>query len=103
MPGSPAYTGVRAIKAATGEVVWQKIFKDQVPGIAGILVTAGDLVFTASGSGTLFALDARTGKEVWETRLGGRVAMGPITYIHEGRQQLALISAGSLFVLDLVE
>jgi alcohol dehydrogenase (cytochrome c) len=101
VPGSPAYTGVRAIKAATGEVVWQKIFGDQTPGMAGILVTAGDLVFTASGSGVLFALDARTGEDIWEMRLGGRVAMGPMTYLHEGKQQLALISAGSLFVLDL--
>jgi alcohol dehydrogenase (cytochrome c) len=94
-------TGVRAINAVTGEVVWEKEALERQPSRAGILVTASDLVFTASNSGVLFALDARTGKQIWEMRLGGKVGMGPITYLHEGRQQVALISAGSVFVLDL--
>jgi hypothetical protein len=35
-------------------------------------------------------------------RLGAEVQMGPITYLHEGKQQLAVIARGALFVLDLM-
>jgi alcohol dehydrogenase (cytochrome c) len=98
VPG-PEGSTVSALDAVTGKVVWKKDFEDY--GATGILVTAGDLVFVASDSGVFFALDSRTGEEIWEMRLGGRMAMGPITYLHEGRQQLALISVGSLFVLNL--
>ncbi len=97
----PRASGVRAIQAVTGEVVWDKVFESRLTTKAGTLVTAGDLVFTASGSGTLIALDARTGEEVWKMSLGGRVAMGPVTYLHEGRQNLAVIAANTLVVLDL--
>jgi alcohol dehydrogenase (cytochrome c) len=69
--------------------------------VAGVLATAGDLVFTANGEGVVFALDASTGEEVWQMRLGGPVGMAPITYLYEGRQQLAVISSSSLFVMDL--
>jgi alcohol dehydrogenase (cytochrome c) len=98
-PGSTVGV-VSAINAATGNVVWEKPL-GSIASRAGVLVTAADLVFTANGSGVLVALDAKTGEGVWEMRLGSPVGMGPITYLYEGRQHLAVISSGTLFVLDL--
>lgn len=92
---------ISALDAVTGELVWKKAFEDPAGGRAGILVTAGGLAFTASQK-TLLAFDANTGEEVWKIALGGEIEMDPITYLHEGRQHLAAISGGTLFVLDLV-
>jgi outer membrane protein assembly factor BamB len=46
---------------------------------AGILTTAGGLLFT-SNSGYLVALDAMDGKTVWKTNVGGPATNAPITY-----------------------
>jgi alcohol dehydrogenase (cytochrome c) len=100
-PGGPGTVGVVAINALTGDVAWQKTLGPNAVKVAGVLATAGDLVFTANGEGVVFALDASTGEEVWQMRLGGPVGMAPITYLYEGRQQLAVISSSSLFVMDL--
>jgi alcohol dehydrogenase (cytochrome c) len=94
--------GLRALDGSTGDVVWETMF-DGAASKAGLLVTAGDLVFAADRSGMLYALDAKTGEKVWRTRLGGDIEMGPITYLHQGKQQLAVIARGALFVLDLVD
>jgi alcohol dehydrogenase (cytochrome c) len=104
VPGSPSASGVRAISAATGEFVWEmEAFENRRLSNAGILVTAGDLVFTANSTGAiLLARDAATGEELWKMALGGRITMGPMTYLYEGRQHLAVIVGATLFVLDLV-
>jgi glucose dehydrogenase len=101
-PGGRDMGGLRAIDAATGNVVWEMKYGGTTSR-AGLLVTAADLVFTVDRPGILCALDAKTGEEVWRMRLGGDVTMGPITYLHQGKQQLALIAQGALFVLDLVD
>jgi len=94
-------SSVLAIDAVTGEVVWEAAHGGSIVSKAGVLVTAGGLVFTGNSSGSFLALDAASGAEMWRMALGGRILMGPITYLHEGRQHIAVISAGTLFALDL--
>jgi hypothetical protein len=36
-------------------------------------------------------------------RLGGPINSGPITYLLDGKQQLAAVAQGSVFVLEVVE
>jgi outer membrane protein assembly factor BamB len=59
----------------TGEVRWKVGYGNP----AGILTTAGGLLFT-SNSGYLVALDAMDGKTVWKTNVGGPATNAPITY-----------------------
>ncbi len=51
---------------------------------AGILTTASDLLFTGGREGYFWALDARTGQELWRANVGGDVASGAMTYAVNG-------------------
>jgi alcohol dehydrogenase (cytochrome c) len=86
---------VRAIAPATGEIRWEHRLVS--PPWAGLLATAGNLVFGGSEEGNFFALDARTGRHLWSCPTGGRIIANPITYLSRGRQYV-VIAAGDLLV-----
>ncbi|MEX2301600.1 MAG: PQQ-dependent dehydrogenase, methanol/ethanol family [Bryobacterales bacterium] len=90
--------GVRAIDAASGRIVWE--LRKERHSRAGILTTGAGLVFTGNGDGTLLTLDASTGEVIARLPLGGAIDAGPITYVYEGKQQLAVLAGGSLFVFE---
>jgi alcohol dehydrogenase (cytochrome c) len=68
---------------------------------SGILTTATDLVFTGGREGYFYALDARTGAELWKASLGGQIVNGPITYLVDGTQYVAVISGHALVTFRL--
>ena len=51
---------------------------------AGILTTAGDVLFTGGREGYFHVLDARTGAVLWKTYLGGAIMSAPVTYSIDG-------------------
>lgn len=55
-----------------------------------VLTTAGGLAFVGDLDRTFKALDAKTGKPLWQTRLGKAVHGFPITYAVGGRQYVAV-------------
>jgi alcohol dehydrogenase (cytochrome c) len=61
---------------------------------ASALSTAGGLVFGGTVDRQLFALDAKNGKLLWQTRLNGDVSGGPITFTVGGRQYVAVTAGG---------
>ena len=73
------------------------------PPSAGILATAGKLVFSADPEGYFFALDAETGKPLWRFQTGDRVAAPPITYTLDGEQRIALVAGVAVMTFKLVE
>ena len=52
----------------------------------------GGVVFTADLGGQLYALDATTGRVLWQTNIGQSTGGGIITYLAGGRQLLAVAS-----------
>jgi PQQ-dependent dehydrogenase (methanol/ethanol family) len=81
-----AYMGMARIDVATGEM---KVIYTQPQGTNGsALVTAGDLVFFGDLNRRLRALDADSGKVLWETVVGGMVVNSTITYTVGGKQYL---------------
>ena len=80
-----ANSTLRALDYRTGKVVWNHEMGDTENG-AGILTTAGHLLFSADTSGNLLALDPATGKTLWHLNAGGRMAASPMTYQLDGRQ-----------------
>ncbi len=83
-----------AIDPATGDTKWHF---DMVSGTsAGMLATAGGLVFGSDGQGYLIAFNARTGKVLWKFQTGAPVAAPPISYAINGRQYVAVMSGQSL-------
>jgi quinohemoprotein ethanol dehydrogenase len=57
----------------------------------GVLVTGSNLVFQVVSDGRLRALAATDGSVLWETQTGQRGMGPPITYLLDGRQQIAFM------------
>jgi outer membrane protein assembly factor BamB len=68
---------------------------------AGVLTTASNLLFSGDRDGGFYALDAVTGKTVWETSLGRSVSAGPMTYMVNGKQYVSIQAGSSLFTFTL--
>lgn len=83
---------LQAIDYQTGKVKWSH--KWETSGVrAGVLSTAGNLVFTGDPGNNLVALDATTGKAIWHSNLGTGVSNGPVTY-ELGGHQYVVVGAG---------
>ncbi|HEX5045768.1 MAG TPA: PQQ-dependent dehydrogenase, methanol/ethanol family [Gammaproteobacteria bacterium] len=90
---------VIAIDPSTGKQRWR--FATTDVSSSGILTTATDVLFTGSREGYFYALDARTGAQLWRTSLGGQGANGPMSYAVGGTQYVAVGAGSGLFVFGL--
>ena len=110
----PPWGRLTAINTSTGEFAWQVPLgiTDQLPPekqhtgrplLAGPIITASGLVFIASTDDNRFrALDVKTGKELWATRLERRGNADPITYRgRNGRQYVAVVATDSVLAYAL--
>lgn len=68
-------SNVSAVDLESGDVIWSKKFESPSHGPNGLAVAEGR-VYGATNSGA-FALDQKTGKELWLTQLEGPVDMQP--------------------------
>jgi PQQ-dependent dehydrogenase (methanol/ethanol family) len=99
---APDSQGVMAIDPETGKVQWKfELAENSLA--AGVLSTAGDLVFSASREGNFIALDAKTGKALWHFGAGADLPSSPMSYAVNGRQYVAVSSAGVLYSFALPE
>lgn len=89
-----------ALDYKTGKTVWRR---DSGGGFgqAGILTTAGHLLFTGDASGNLLALDPSDGKVLWHTRPGGTMDPAPITYMLDGTQYVVTGVDGVMYAWTL--
>ncbi|HEX8764576.1 MAG TPA: acido-empty-quinoprotein group A [Candidatus Acidoferrum sp.] len=95
-----ANSTLRALDYKTGKVVWNHELGNGGT-IAGILTTAGHLLFTADNSGNLLALDPATGKTLWHLNVGGDLVASPMTYQLDGRQYLLVPIQDILYAFSL--
>ena len=100
VPNEPQTGAVVAMDPANGETRWR--YEMLTPHSAGILTTGGGLVFTGDSQGYFTALDARTGKPLWNFQAGGALGAPPITYTLRGRQQIAIAAGSSIITFQLV-
>jgi alcohol dehydrogenase (cytochrome c) len=90
---------VSAIDPRTGTTKWR--FELTNVSNSGVMTTATDLLFGGSREGYFYALNARTGAELWRTNLGGHVNAAPMTYEVGGNQFVAIAAGQALFVFGL--
>jgi len=65
------------------------------PNLGGSIATAGGLVFIGATLDARFrAFDARTGKELWSTRLDAAAITVPMTYEGRDGKQYVVVAAG---------
>ncbi len=88
-PEKPGVTGkVKKFNVLTGETIWE--IPDPYPNWGGTLVTDGGLMFYGSLNGDFRAVDRKTGKVVWQRRLGSGIIGNPITYKVKGKQYVSV-------------
>lgn len=95
-----ANSTLRALDYKTGKVVWNHEIGDG-ESLAGILTTAGGLLFSGDNSGNLLALDPASGKTLWHLNIGGELAASPMTYQLDGHQYLLFAVQDSLYTFIL--
>ncbi len=89
MPGSDGNLGrVSAYEARTLKPVWS--FQQRAPFLTSIISTAGGVGFVGDFDRVFRAFDVKTGKTLWDTRLGTGVQGFPITYSVDGEQFIAV-------------
>ena len=99
LAGDDASGAIRALDVTTGEQRWE--FTLHSPPWAGVLSTAGGLVFGGTSEGNVFALDASTGAALWDFQTGGPVAANPMSFAIDGEQHVAIAAGSALFVFGL--
>jgi quinoprotein glucose dehydrogenase len=110
----PPWGRMTAIDMATGDIAWQIPLgiTEQLPegkqrtgrpALAGPIVTAGGVLFVAATDDDRFrGLDAKTGRELWVTKLERRGNANPITYQgRNGKQYVAIVATDTLAVYAL--
>ena len=90
---------IQAFDPKSGELKWQFKMADVTD--SGVLTTATDLLFAGGREGYFFALDARTGAQLWRGSVGGQVSAAPMSYAVNGRQYVAISAGSALFVYAL--
>ena len=84
-----------AYDPTTNELVWRQIYEGY--GQSGPVVTSGGVVFVGTGSniaGYFFALDAKTGEELYRFNTGAGVFAAPSVYMANGEQFVTVASGG---------
>jgi alcohol dehydrogenase (cytochrome c) len=90
---------IRAFDVTSGKEAWS--FPLPSPPWAGLLATAGGLVFGGSNEGNFFALNASTGKALWQFQTGAPIGASPMSFAVDGRQHVAVAAGRALFVFSL--
>jgi alcohol dehydrogenase (cytochrome c) len=95
----PRAGALRAIDATTGERKWQIPYADA--GWAGVLATAGGLVFSGDHDGNFFAADSKTGQKLFQFQTGAQLFGPPTTFTIDGRQYVVIPSGATLTAFAL--
>ena len=92
---------IRALESVTGKLVWE--FPLKSPPWAGLMATAGGIVFGGSSEGVFYALDAGSGKPLWHFSTGAPIFANPVTFLVGERQHVAIAAGNALFAFALPE
>jgi len=87
---------LEAIDYQTGDIRWSHEL-GRGEGVAGIMTTAGGVLFTADDSGNMMVLDAANGRTLWHAAAGGRMENCPMSYALDGRQYVVMAANDLLF------
>ena len=95
----PFWGALRALDPATSKLKWE--WKHTSPTWAGVLSTAGGLVFTGDAEGNFIALEAASGKVLWHFQCGASVFSSPMSFAIDGKQYVAVAAGSALFAFAL--
>ena len=99
LPADAYQSAIRAIDPKTGDIRWE--FQIQPRSTAGVMATAGDLVFSGSIDGYFYALDAVSGEELWHIAVGSRVHSSPMSFAVDGTQYVTIAAGNVVYTFGL--
>ncbi|MET0589418.1 MAG: PQQ-dependent dehydrogenase, methanol/ethanol family [Novosphingobium sp.] len=85
-----AHAFLRAWNPVTQKLAWEKELPGSWP--AGVMTSAGGLVFQGRMDGKLVAYDAKNGAELWSFDAQAPIVGAPITYRMNGKQYVSVIT-----------
>jgi quinohemoprotein ethanol dehydrogenase len=95
--------GRRGFLVAWDPIAQKERWRNEFNPSGGVLSTASNLIFVGDGGGKLYALDAATGKALWEQQMLPGVAT-PVTYELDSKQFVAVLAgtgSGRVFAYAL--
>ena len=94
---------LRALNIETGKVVWEKpqIGTTASKHWAGVLDTAGGVLFYGDPNGDFVAVDERDGKLLWHFPTNEVIKASPMTYTVAGKQFIALAVGSTIMSFGL--
>lgn len=102
---APAYqpsVTVTAYDPASGEEAWQTVLPAVSSiGSSGNLVTGGDVLFQGTDTGTFYALDARSGRELFTYAAPRSIRSSPLTYMVDGKQYVSVVATNAVMTFGL--
>src|SRR4029077_6894984 len=102
-PKEPRQLYIRALDLTTGKLEWEFKQIGSTEYGAGLLSTAGGLIFAGCDQGIFTALDAKTGRPLWHFNTGQAITASPITYSLKGRQYVAVGAGSNVLAFALLD
>jgi len=114
VPGQAYYaTGVRRSESDQNQKIllaysigddkpaWRYIQSGDGHSSAGVMTTAGGLVFFGDDAQSFEAVDAATGKPLWHFQTGQDISASPMTYAVNSKQYVAIAAGSDIFTFAL--
>ena len=92
---------LRALDIQTGRAVWEMPQVGAAESWGGTLATSTGLVFVGEDSGMFMAVDAVSGKPLWEFQTSQLWKASPMTYVFDGKQYVAVAAGQSILAFAL--
>lgn len=99
----PGKRYLRALDIETGKIVWEVPQEGPTDGkrVAGVLGSAGGLLFYGDPSGYFVAVDEKDGKVLWRLPLNATIKTSPMTYAIDGKQYVVMAIGSTVMSFGL--
>jgi alcohol dehydrogenase (cytochrome c) len=101
VPAETSKKILRAFSIPDGESAWSYPQFGSGNSWGGTMTTAGGLLFFGDDAGSFAAVDAHTGRSLWEFNTGQTFYASPMAYEIDGWQYVAIASGSDIFVFTL--
>lgn len=103
-PFKPPFNSITAYNMNDGTIAWQVPNNSTfgVWGISGSMLTKTLLFYHVRSDSDIRAFDKTTGALIWEHNLGTNTTGAPMTYMHEGKQYIAIAVGDQSQTMEIV-